>query len=181
MDDIKLVARARRGKRTALAAIFDRYYRPIYRYVLHYTRHSDVAEDLAAQVFLRLTEALKRDKGPTEHLKAWLFRTAHNLVIDDARRQTHRNHLPLGDLLLHDDDLSPEERASLRLTFERAYAALDRLTDDQRAVVVLRFMNGLNRRETAAVLGTTPTAIKGLQQRALASLRDVLVSPEEMQ
>jgi RNA polymerase sigma-70 factor (ECF subfamily) len=156
--------------RNRLAAIYDEYYQPIYVYV--YRRVGDVesARDLAAEVFHRLVGAAQKGNGPDRYPKAWLYRTAHNLVVDHYRRQTHRQHLPLNEELTSSGD-DPGAAAERQISADRVRMALRKLTPDQQQVIILKFLQGLSNQEVAAVLDKKVGAVKALQHRALAALK----------
>lgn len=169
-DEQDWLARARQLDETALTAIFDAHYDAIYRYVLFHTGHTQTAEDLSAQVFRRLLDALRLGKGPDRHLKAWLFRVAANLVVDEARRGQHRDHLPLDEALAASGSLL-EEAVQQRILIGELGAALADLTDAQRSVIILRYLLELSIEETAQIMELTVGAVKAQQHRALAALR----------
>ena len=88
MDDSsehKLLEGLSRLDEQALSAVYDAFYLFIYRYLYVHTGHRETAEDLTQQTFMRLLDALQAGNGPHSFLKAWLFRAATNLIIDDAR------------------------------------------------------------------------------------------------
>lgn len=169
-----LLQRARALEEPALAEIFDTYYLPLYQYIYHHVGHVETAQDLAAEVFQRLLEQLHAGRGPKTYLKAWLFRVGHNIVVDDARRQTHRNHRPLDERLTQRDALPVEEEAQRALLSAESLRALERLTPKQRAVITLKFLLGMENAEVARTLTLPVGAVKALQHRALASLRRAL-------
>lgn len=174
-------ARLRRAQaldRAALAAIYDNYHQPVYRYV--YRRVGDVesARDLTAEVFRRFLQAMQDGRGPDQHLGAWLYRTAHNIVVDFFRRQQHRRHLPLEEELVNAAD-DPAGVAEKRLSVARVRAALQHLTPDQQQVIALKFLEGLSNQEVAAMLGKPVGAVKSLQHRALAALQRQLAPDKE--
>lgn len=168
-DEHDLLMRARRFDETALAAIFDRYYGMIARYTYLHTGHAQTAEDLAAQVFQRLLDALRAGFGPDRALKPWLFRVASNLIIDDVRRGKHRDHEPLADSLHALETI--EETAARTVQLTELRAALAQLTDSQRSIIVLRYLMEISNEETAHIMDMTVGAVKAQQVRALAALR----------
>src|SRR5688572_18145816 len=85
-----LLKLARKLDDSALSAIFDAYYEPLYRYIYRHVSVSNTAEDLVAEVFRRFLEELKNQRGPATYLKAWLYRVAHNLIVDEIRRDKNR-------------------------------------------------------------------------------------------
>lgn len=160
--------------RGALAAIYDEYYEPMYRYIYRQVSDVETARDLTAELFRRYLQAIQQGQGPDQALRAWLYRTAHNLVIDHYRRQQHRQHLPLPEEVVNTDD-DPVSLAEEQILAEQVRAALQQLTADQRQVIVLKFLEGLSNQETASVLKKPVGAVKSLQHRALTALQHYLV------
>jgi RNA polymerase sigma-70 factor (ECF subfamily) len=84
-DETLLLERAREYDPEALGEIYNGYSEKIYHYIYRYLGEAHLAEDLMAQVFLKPLEAIKASQGPRTHLSAWLYRVAHNLVVDRFR------------------------------------------------------------------------------------------------
>jgi RNA polymerase sigma-70 factor (ECF subfamily) len=161
-----------------LAAIYDEYYPPIYRYVYRQVGDVEAARDLTAEVFHRLLQTARSGADPDPYLKPWLYRTAHNIIVDHYRRQQHRQHLPLDEELINAGD-DPAVAAERRLSAAQVRAALRNLTPDQQQVIVLKFLEGLSNQEVAAVLDRPVGAVKSLQHRALAALQRQLAPDTE--
>ena len=106
---------------------------------------------------------------------AWIFRVAHNRLVDHFRSQQRRPQVSL-ESAGETADLSPERELQRVVDRETLVTALDRLTPSQRSVIVLRFLQHLSLSETALTLNKTEDGVKKLQQRALDSLRRSLVS-----
>nr|MBC7245597.1 sigma-70 family RNA polymerase sigma factor [Chloroflexota bacterium] len=171
-DDAALLDRIRQHDTVALAQVYDEYYERIYHYVYRYVGQVDAAEDLTANVFLRLLKAVQSGSCPRTNLSAWLYRVAHNLVVDTFRRKPVAE-LELADWLESSDgDLL--QTVEQRLQMERVHRALRQLTPSQQQVLVLRFLEGLDNREIALILGKSVGAVCALQHRALLALRQVL-------
>lgn len=117
--------------------------------------------------------AVKQGHGPRDNLKAWLYQTAHHLVIDYYRRQKHRNHLALSDDLIDASD-DPVRSAEGHLSAKRVRAALHCLTLEQQQVIVLKYLEGLSNAEVSDITGKPVGAVKSLQHRALVALRSEL-------
>lgn len=169
-----LLSRARGFDQEALAHIYRTYQQALYRYVYHHIGDEQTAQDLTAEVFGRFLQALRSGRGPDQHLKSWLYRVAHNLIVDELRRRTHRNHQSLDDApaeVLHDGEQSPDERAWTAIAGAQVREALAELSPDQRQIVILKFLEGLDNSEIAEITGKTVGAVKALQHRALESLR----------
>ena len=178
-DDAELARRAADGDAAAFAALYDRYFRNVYRYVFARVRDRDEAEDVTSDVFFRALRALRRYEPRTAFL-AWLFRIARNAVIDLARERRRLADHAL-ELLPHPasrEAADPEEASVASDRARRVRVALGALTDIQREVVLLRFFDGLSTHEICAVVGKGPSTVRGIQHRALLALRAV-VSEEE--
>jgi len=176
-NDGNRLQQARQFDRAALAGIYDEYHPLIYRYI--YRRVGDVqtAEDLTAVVFQRFLEAVKTGSGPERDLRAWLYRVAHNLVVDHYRRQQYRQHLPLKETLMITGN-NPEQTAGKVLMVEQLREALGYLTPEQQQVISLKFLEGLSNAEAAAVMEKPVGAVKSLQHRGLAALHRLLSTSE---
>ena len=176
MDDEtlnRLVAEAKRGDRDAFGRIFDAYAGPVHRFIASRVNRPSDAEDLTQLVFVKALEALPRYEARGIPFGGWLFRLARNAIIDQIR--TRRDHLSLVTAVTREtEDASPEQRAALSEDLDRLAEALKELTDDQREVIELRFFAGLSVLEAAMVMGRQEGTIRGLQFRAIASLRHSL-------
>lgn len=161
-----------------LAEIYDEYSVKIYNYIYHRTGDRPLAEDLTADVFLRALEAIQSDKGWTTSLQGWLYRIAHNLVVDHYRRQSKREGPPLNERIAATDDRSVQIAERI-LAGRKVRSALQYLTEEQQQVIVLKFAEDLSNREVAEILGKTEGAVKALQHRGLAALRRVLNVEEQ--
>jgi RNA polymerase sigma-70 factor (ECF subfamily) len=169
-DEQRLLLDARLYDAEALALIFDTYYDSIFRYIYVRVGHEQVSEDLAAQVFQRLLAHLREGRGPEQFLKAWLFRVAENLIIDDARRGVYRTHAPLdgaSEIAVTNNEGDPLVLGQLR-------AALDQLPPAQRQAVTLRYLLEFSNEEIAQVMNLSVGAVKAHVHRGLTTLRGKL-------
>ena len=163
-----LIDRARGGDAEAFGGLYDRFQPEILRYLAHRVGDPDTAEDLAQQVFLKAWQAIPRYEARGVPFKAWLYRMAHNQMVDHFR--TRR---PTADL--EGIDVPEEAEAeSLVLAGEMSAAleaALGRLSEDHRQVLVLRFLMEKSAREIGEIMGRKEVTVRGLQMRALQALR----------
>jgi RNA polymerase sigma-70 factor (ECF subfamily) len=166
----RLVAEAQGGDPEAFGRIFDEFHGAIYRFVASRVGHPSDAEDLTQLVFVKALEALPRYEARGIPFGGWLFRLARNATIDHVR--THREETDLTAVTNRAvEDRGPEGITILRTDLDAVAAALQRLTPDQREVIALRFFAELTPREAAAVMGRQEGTIRGLQFRAIESLR----------
>lgn len=163
-----LVARSKAGDADAFGAIYDRFQPEIVRYLTYRMRTAEGAEDLAQQVFLKAWQAIPRYEDRGVPFKAWLYRMAHNQMVDYFRTRRPTTDLEGIDL---PEESEAEERVLVQETHERLRDALDRLSDDHREVLTLRFLLEKSAREAGEIMGRKEVTIRGLQMRALQALR----------
>ena len=159
--------------RAAFGALYRRYLDRVYGYAFYLLGDHHDAEDVTERTFLAALGAIDsfRDEGAT--FRAWLFRIAHNQLVNALRaRGRHRSTALDADVTATDGD--PELLAGRAEEWRRLRRALDRLPDDRRQVIVLRFVDGLSAREIGAVLGRSPGAVRVLQHRALRQVAELL-------
>jgi RNA polymerase sigma-70 factor, ECF subfamily len=153
-----------------IAAVYDRYFSDVYRYVRYRIGDEQAAEDISSDVFVRLLEASQRGRSPQTNLKAWLLGTASHIVTDHMRRSYRRPTEQISENML--DPLAVPIAVLERRESERSVReAMSKLTPEQQHVLALRFGEGYSIEETAAVMKKNVNAVKALQFRALASLQ----------
>jgi|YelNatPaOPRAMG01_1025707.scaffolds.fasta_scaffold89458_2 RNA polymerase sigma-70 factor (ECF subfamily) len=172
-QDADLLQRARRLEESALALIFDTYYQPLYRYIYHHLGHAPTAEDLTAEVFRRFLEALHSGHGPDDYLQAWLYRVAHNLVVDELRRRRRQEHEALKEGF-PDSAATVGTQVQQALTRQAVRQALQALSPQQRAVLILKYLEGMENAEIAQALHLREGAVRALQHRGLRALERYL-------
>jgi RNA polymerase sigma-70 factor (ECF subfamily) len=177
ISDDELIRAVVAGDLEAFGTLYERYLKPIYRYVYYRISAANDAEDLTEEIFVRAWRSLQKTGKSTEikNFKAWLYRIAHNLVVDYHRQNRE-------DLL---EDISEDQRSdqhgpaaeeiSIRdqqhLQLEEAIRSMDH---PMQQVIILRFINGLSHAETAAIIGIKEGHVRVLQYRALKKLRGLL-------
>ncbi len=170
-DETRLVRRAARHDVYAFANLYDHFVDRIYKYVYFKIGNASDAEDLTAQVFLKAWEAIGTYRVTGRPFSAWLYRIAHNAVVDYFRMR--RETVPLDGITREDRNANLEELTEHKLTAEALQRAVRHLTAAQRQVILLRFIEGYSTEEVAAIMGKGEGAIRTLQHRALASLERV--------
>ncbi len=160
---------------TALGELYDRYEARIFSYVYRRTGDQTLAEDLTAQVFVKMLQAIRDRRAWHSSFSGWLYRIAHNVVIDHYRQRDRHAQIGLDetpDIVAENDD--PAHSAEMRLTADKIRFAMRQLTDEQAEVLSLRFLEGYSIFEVATLMNKTEGAIKALQYRAVATLRSLL-------
>jgi RNA polymerase sigma-70 factor (ECF subfamily) len=167
-----VVEAARRGDEAAMSALY-RYLAPI---VIGYLRGQGERdpEGLTGDVFVAVVRGLPRFEGDAADLKAWVFTIAHHRLIDARRRRARQPDQVVSDATIEalgHQVAGHESEIVERMNAAPVLAALERLSPDQRATILLRVIADLSVERTAEILGKRPGAVKTLQRRALAALR----------
>jgi RNA polymerase sigma-70 factor, ECF subfamily len=172
---IDLVGRAKRGNTQAFQELYDLYLTPIYRFIYISAHDRDEAEDLTQAVFVKAWSAIADYKEEGKPFSAWLYRIAKNLLIDASRK---KRSVSLEDIAPaeepHDDSVDPHVALDQKEAMRTALLAFKELTDEQREVLTLRFIEEKEYREIAITLEKSEATVRQLQHRALVALRKIL-------
>jgi RNA polymerase sigma-70 factor, ECF subfamily len=180
---LALLNDAQRGVTAAYDRLYNLYADRIFRYVYARLGQREAAEDLTADVFVRLIQVLPRFRvnaeRPVASFSAWLYRIAGNLLTDHHRRQRYRQHADLAEHThLAGNGFSPDQHAAAAEEGQLIIQALTELGQEQQAVVIYRFAEQYSAQQTADLMGKTAGAVKALQHRALTNLRRLLSASE---
>ena len=131
-------------------------------------------DDVVAETFIHAWRDLPKLRK-VDRFDSWLFRIAHNRAMDELRRRPTAELEEAAQIEDHNPRASPFEVVSARTEADLLRAALLELSDAQREVLILRYMHDLPRPEIVAQMGKTHEAVRALRQRALHSLRRILL------
>jgi len=173
LDEAVLLKGARELDGSALATIFDQYAPLLYKYTLRLCGDPAEADDVVGDVFAQLLNHLKHGRGPRDNLRSYLYQIAYHKVVDVSRQRKHSTIL---------DESMPSGSAEMPSSQQEEHELLDELeiaiqrnlTQDQRHILVLRYMEGFSLQEIAEITGKDLNNIKVIQSRAVARLRQVL-------
>jgi len=183
IDEGILVDLIKRAQATGDPDAFDGLYLyfadRIYRYLLARVSDVELADDMTAQVFLQLIEKIGRYRiAPKDNatiFPAWLYRLSHNKMIDILRKSRRNSHVGIEfaeRVVQHHSVIDATEE---RIDFEQLLSTMQMLNEQQRKVIVLRFLEGYSIAETAEILQKSEGAVKALQHRSLENLRRLLL------
>lgn len=179
ISEQKLIHFSQQGDREAFAYLFETYLGRIHRYIYFRVMDSDLAEDITSLVFLKVWENLDRFQNGPSSFTGWLYRIAHNAIIDHYRAS--RIMISLEDLELanhgHSDEV--DEKLEMKIRSQELSEALMELTNTQQEVLILRFVFGFSTLEIAHRLHKQKGAIRSLQMRGLKRLAYILPSRED--
>jgi RNA polymerase sigma-70 factor (ECF subfamily) len=179
-DTAELVARIQEGGRQEFADLYERYFDRVYGYLRLVLRHSHEAEDATQEVFVKAFQSLSDYEARGRPFRAWLFTIARNHGVSLLRK--HKEvaiESEEMDVRLERENFSagPDE---LRWVTDKDFLVLiERLPVAQRQVIALRFMLDLKNAEIAEILEKEPNAIRALQHRAIANLKNRLAHRRE--
>lgn len=178
IDLVDIASRARSRDPEAFGQIFDLFFEKLKRYAYYRTGDMQLAEDLASETLTSGLESIGsfKDRGGT--LGAWLFGIERNLIARHGESSGRAEIIEISDQLPSNGEEAPETLALDRLTHEQLYEALSRLPEEQRDVILLRFMERYDVRTVARMIGKRPGAVRALQFRGIAGLRSILGSWE---
>ena len=173
-DTSALLKAAKRLDQDALEKIFDLYAPVIYNYILRLCQDPVQADQIVGDVFSKLLDQLAAGKGPRTNLRSYLYQISYHLVIDQTRDSQRIAPIEIVEFIA-DGANSVQAEIENRTLLDTVMSAINNnLTDKQRHVIILRFVEGLNLKETAKIVGKNTDSVKVLQSRGIIKLRQVL-------
>ena len=172
--NITLLAAARKMDGEALIEIFDLYAPGLYKYAARLCNDAVMADQIVGDVFARLGEHLSIGTGPSLNLRSYLYELAYHIIVEEARHS--RQWTPFEVFCAKNKTgsstaVTVDERVFFEATLR---VIMNDLTDDQRHVIILRFLEGFSLKETATIIGKSVGNVKVIQNRAVNSLRKAL-------
>jgi RNA polymerase sigma-70 factor (ECF subfamily) len=172
-DEQSLIRRAQQHDPMALTQIYEENFDKIYRYIVLKIGDRTEAEDMTQQVFLNVLKSISSYKWKGMPFTSWLYRIAHNQVVDFLRKKSKRPTVPLDESMPFVGD-NPEHAIEQKIEIEGLAVAARKLTSAQREVISLRFAAEMSVAEVAKVMGRSEGAVKALQHSAILALRKLL-------
>ena len=173
LDD--LARRVSDGDSEAFQTLYESHLDTIYRYVYYKVGNGQLAEDLTQHIFMKAWEAINRYQWRELPFQHWLLRLARNTVIDHYRSTKPANASLLDPI---GDGIDPEEELAQSEMIETLQEAVRQLPDEQREVIVLRFIEQMPHADVALHLGKSAATVRVIQHRALQALRRLLEQDE---
>lgn len=178
------VTRAKDGHEESFAKLFEHFFDDVWKYV-HFKVDSVEVEDLVSDTFLKMVENLKKYKHkPPSTFKSWLFRIAHNNVIDHYRKQKEILGIIDNDeeesleFQIEDEKLTPDQETNLQLNTEKIHELLHILPENQQEILTLKYLAGMTNLEISEITGKSEGNVRVIQLRALKKLRDLWEASE---
>ena len=157
-------------KERKFSKMYENHVNDIFRYLFVHVRDEKLAEDLTSETFSKAWQSI--DKFDFKQPRPWLYKIAQNTMVSHWRKKSS---LPLDENVeIEDESPSVEEQTDKKLDKERLHNALEKLPEEMRSVVSMRFLMGLSARDTGINLGLTESNVRVIQYRALKKLKGVL-------
>lgn len=186
--DEELMALLGQGRHEALAELVRRYQNDLFRFCLHYVRDAERARDMAQESFIRVYAARGRF-DPTRKFRPWVLCIARNLCLNELKR---KKAVPMesleeyataardetGEVLRSSSD-GPDQLLMAAERRQLLTKALERLDEESREIVTLRFFERLQARDIAEIIGSTEGAVRTRLHRILKSLRHIYIGEKE--
>lgn len=167
-----LVERTKSGDRDAYATLYERFVDQIYRYV-YFRVNQDDAEDIVETVFVKAWENISKYANNGSTFSSWLFRIAHNLVVDHYRHSKTIEELT-EEHQEHRAEYHPKITTERKIEGDLLKEGLKHLKDDYQQFLVLKYINELSNRDISQMLKKSEGSLRILQYRALKALKVVL-------
>jgi RNA polymerase sigma-70 factor (ECF subfamily) len=173
-EEESLIRRAQQRDQVALTQIYEENFDKIYRYIVLKIGDRTEAEDMTQQVFLNALQSISSYRFKGLPVSSWLYRIAHNQIVDHLRKKSKRGDVPLDESLPVAANDDPRTETELKMEIEEVAIAAKNLTPAQREVISLRFTGDMSISEVAKIMGRSEGAIKALQHSAILALRKAL-------
>jgi RNA polymerase sigma-70 factor (ECF subfamily) len=173
-DEENLVRRAQQRDTEAFSQLYEAYFDKIYRYIALRIRNETEAEDMTQQVFMKMLQSISSYKIKGVPFSAWIYRIAHNQIVDFLRQQNKKSTVDIEGIPLPDMGEDPQHIMEQEVDIKQLKQATRKLTAFQQEVLSLRFTGELSIAECASIMGKSEGAIKALQHSAVVALRKAL-------
>ena len=172
-SESELISMATTGDSEAFGALYEKYIDQIYNYIYYRTSNGKDAEDLCSRVFIRALHHIERYEDRGYPFSAWLYRIAHNLVVNWYRDKEKSEEISLNEQYPPPTmDGSVEEQIEKEDDKDSLLRVLTNLPEDRKELLILKHVEGLTNFEIGQIMDRTEGAIKALYHRTLESLRD---------
>jgi RNA polymerase sigma-70 factor (ECF subfamily) len=177
IEEKLLLLKLKKKDPEAFSQIYDLYITPIYRFIYFKVATRQDAEDLTSEVFLKVWQYITETENEVENLRAFLYKSARNLVIDFYRRNAKKDLTQVMEVL---NSVVDERQQSLlssiesKIEMENIETILRRMKDEYREIIILRYIEELSINEIARVLDRSKGSVRVLLHRALKVAREIL-------
>lgn len=169
VDEEKIIASCQAGRLADFGYLYDIYVKKIYNFIYYKTFHKQDAEDLTAETFLKALDKIKKFDLKKGNFSSWLYQIARNNVVDHYRQK--KSYFPVDDAWDIKDNSDIERDVETKEKIEKVKQHLQKLTQEQREIVILRAWQDLSYKEIAEITGKSEPAVKMAFSRAIKTLQ----------
>jgi len=173
-DDKLLLEAAKKRDQNALVGIFDKYSSALYNYAMRLCSDPLKADHIVGDVFAKFLDQLVAGKGPDTNLRSYLYQMTYHLIVDEVRFSRREAPLEIVEFIPGQENTVPGSLENKVLLDILLVAIKNDLTEDQRHVIILRFLENFSLRETAVIIRKDVQNVKVIQNRGIAKLRKIL-------
>ena len=170
---VTLIEKAAGGDFEAFGELYSTYLDRIYRYVFYQVKDKMTAEDITEEVFVKAWKAIGSCKGKEKTFLSWLYRIAYNHLINTVKYM--KRFTPIEEV----DFIDPKQRIDTEIEYKELLETITCLPENQKQVIILKFIEGLDNREISKIMGKNEGTIRILQMRALNSIRQKMGDEED--
>jgi RNA polymerase sigma-70 factor, ECF subfamily len=177
MNELANLLRAARNlDKNALTTIFDMYSPALYKFVSRLVHDPVLSDQIVANVFVKFLEELGAGEGPRTNIRSYLYQVAYRLVLERFRESHPHSSLEVAVRSYQKDKAAPAQpRSEDRAIMETLLSTMNtELSEDQRIVVILRFLEDFSLKETAEIIGKDVNNVKVIQNRGIAKLKKAM-------
>jgi RNA polymerase sigma-70 factor (ECF subfamily) len=173
MSDLAaLIKAARNLDKNALTTIFDLYSPALYKFISRLIHDPVLSDQIVAEVFVQLVEELGAGRGPRTSIRPYLYQTAYRLLVERFREMHPHSSLEVAIRSHQKDKAMAQPRTDDRVMMEALLSSMNtELSEDQRIVIILRFLEDFSLKETAEIIGKDVNNVKVIQNRGIAKLK----------
>jgi RNA polymerase sigma factor (sigma-70 family) len=172
-EELIAIKQCQNGDLDAFATLYDNYVKRIYDFIYYRTSHKQTAEDLTSVTFTKAFQNIKSFRSDTGLFSSWLYKIARNTVIDHMRTNKPTVDLDAAVNSPAKDNVAGETELKDRLQQVKTY--LNKLSEDQRDIVVMRLWDELTYAEIANVTGKSEGNCKVIFSRVMAKMQKELI------
>lgn len=173
-NEQELLVRAKQLDPVAIRLLHQRFYEPVARYIQFKVGDFHTVEDLSGEVFVRVLEGLRQGKTWQDSPQGWIMGIARHVVADYYRKKERLTEVQLSDHLASAEETDPVYQTMVGERKRRLLQAIQQLTEEQRDVILMRFVEGIDIEGVATAINKTPGAVKALQYRATRALAEMM-------
>jgi len=173
LDEHLLVSRAKTDPE-AFSELYDIYFPKIFRYVSWRADNKADTEDIVSDVFVKVLDKIETFKWQKDAaFSSWIFRIAHNTLVDYYRTKQKKSHINLDHLPeIESDEILPDESYERKLLFQKLHRLIQELPERQAEIITMRFFAGMKNKEIAEVLEIKEKSVAACLCRGLQTLHD---------